>query len=343
MPKNILFIGGSLNQTTMMHQIAENMSEDRTFFTPFFDDSLLGIFSRCGLLDFSILGGQHRANTISYLNEKGLPIDYHGQSRDYDLIVTCTDLVVPRQILGKKIVLVQEGMMEPENTLYHMVRWLHLPRALANTAATGLSHAYRIFCVASQGYRDLFIKKGVRPEKIAVTGIPNFDNVEKYLKNDFPHRNFVLVATSSSREVFKWEDRKAFILKAVKIAAGRKLIFKLHPNEKVERAQQEIQAFAPGAIVYTTGNINHMIANCDVLITQTSSVTFIGLALKKEVHTELDLNQLKQLMPIQNEGTSAQKIADLCYQILNRSTLPSVSNLSRPAKRHSPGKVIEPI
>ena len=30
------------------------------------------------------------------------------------------------------------------------------------------------FCVASEGYRDLFISKGVKPEKIYVTGIPNF-------------------------------------------------------------------------------------------------------------------------------------------------------------------------
>jgi hypothetical protein len=47
---------------------------------------------------------------------------------------------------------------------------------LAGTAATGLSDAYHAFCVASEGYRDFFIRKGARPEKIIITGIPNFDN-----------------------------------------------------------------------------------------------------------------------------------------------------------------------
>jgi hypothetical protein len=35
---------------------------------------------------------------------------------------------------------------------------------------TGLSHVYAAFCAASSGYRDLFVRKGVRPERIEVTG-----------------------------------------------------------------------------------------------------------------------------------------------------------------------------
>ena len=98
---------------------------------------------------------------------------------------------------------------------------------------TGLSDAYRAFCVASEGYRDFFIRKGARPEKIVVTGIPNFDNCQRYCSNNFPYRHYVLVCTSPLREIFRGEDRKAFIRKAVEIAGGRHLIFKLHPNENV--------------------------------------------------------------------------------------------------------------
>jgi hypothetical protein len=320
MRKNILFVGGSLNQTTMMHQIALKMPEHNCLFTPFFDDGIIGDFSEMGWLDFTILGGRHRMNSIAYMKEQNLPIDYAGQSRAYDLVVTCTDLVVPHAVRGKKVVLVQEGMLEPENLAYHLVRWLGLPRYLANTATTGLSHEYDLFCVASSGYRDLFIQKGVHPDRIVVTGIPNFDHIHQYAENDFPYHHYVLAATSSNREVFKWDNREAFIRKVNRLADGRTVIFKLHPNENAERARKEIETFSPGALVFENGNIQHMIANCDVLVTQTSSVTFYGLALNKEVHSDLDLDHLRRVMPIQNGGTSALKIADFCRQVLNRST-----------------------
>jgi hypothetical protein len=101
------------------------------------------------------------------------------------------------------------------------------------------------------------------------------------------------------------------------IAGGRKIIFKLHPNEKFGRATREIRTHAPGAIVYTFGDIGEMIANCDVLVTQYSSVTYIGLALGKEVHSYLDLDELHRILPIQNGGQSAANIAQVCNELLN--------------------------
>ena len=65
-------------------------------------------------------------------------------------------------------------MTDPEGFMYHMVKWFKLPRYVASTSTNGLSHQYQYFCVASAGYRDFFIRKGVRPEKLVVTGIPNF-------------------------------------------------------------------------------------------------------------------------------------------------------------------------
>ncbi len=318
MTSTVLFIGGSLNQTTMMHQISQHLHEVDSYFTPFYADGLLESMTRGEMMDFTILGGRHRHNTEEYLSCHRLPMDYGGQQHDYDLVVTCTDLLIQQNIRGKKMVLIQEGITEPEGLRYWLVRNLGLPRYLANTAATGLSDAYDVFCVASPGYRDLFIRKGVRPEKTVVTGIPNFDNVDAYRENDFPHTHFVLAATSSTRETFGWENRPEFIQKARRIAGGRELIFKLHPNENHRRARAEIQRFAPESLIYEEGDIHPMIANCDVLVTQYSSVVFIGLAMGKEVHSALDPDMLKKLTPIQNGGTSAIRIAEICREVVRR-------------------------
>jgi len=315
--KKILFICGSLNQTTMMHQISLHLPDCDCFFTPFYANGWVDYLAKRGLVNFTVLGGPMRRQTEDYLKGHHLPIDERGATNRYDLVVTCSDLIIQNNIREKRCILIQEGMTDPENLLYHLVRWLKLPRYLASTSTHGLSHAYDKFCVASEGYRDFFIRKGVHPQKIEVTGIPNFDNASQYLINDFPHRHYVLVATSDARETFKLDNRKEFIRKALEIAEGRELIFKLHPNENHPRAIREIKALAPHALVLTEGNTNHMVANCDVLITQYSSVVYIGLALGKEVYSFFDLNILKALLPIQNGGTSARNIAEVCKNFLN--------------------------
>jgi len=130
-----------------------------------------------------------------------------------------------------------------------------------------------------------------------------------------------MVATTDMRETFRYENRPAFIRKAVKIADGRKLLFKLHPNEKFERAEAEIRKYAPaGTLIYRTGNTNHMIANCTELITQYSTVVYVGLALGKQVHSYFNLEQLKRLAPVQNEGASAINIANICRDVLKPQT-----------------------
>ena len=93
------------------------------------------------------------------------------------------------------------------------------------------------------------------------------------------------------------------------IAEGRDVIFKLHPNENFIRAEKEINTYAPNALVYKSGNTNHMIANCDVLVTIYSSVVYIGMALGKEVYSKFDINKLLRMTPIQNNGKSAERIA----------------------------------
>ena len=217
-------------------------------------------------------------------------------------------------------------MTDPENLPYKMVKKLGIPYYFGGTAATGLSDMYEIFCVASEGYRELFEMKGVKPEKIRVTGIPNFDNCAENLDNDFPHKGYALVCTSDARETYKTENRKKFILKAKGLSEGKQMIFKLHPNENVPRATREINKYAPGSIVYHKGKTDEMVANCDILITHYSSVVYVGIALGKKVHSSFDINELHRLAPIQNKGASASIIAGECLKLLEVTVSKSVEN-----------------
>jgi hypothetical protein len=300
-----------------MHKIALQMDGYKSFFTPYYADGVENFAACRGWLDFTVLGGRHVCDTRDYLAKNFLAVDQRGTRREYDLVVTCSDLIVQRNIRNKRLVLVQEGITEPETWIYHMVKWLKLPRYLANTATSGLSDAYDVFCVASEGYADLFIRKGVKREKLYVTGIPNFDDIKNNLVNDFPHRGHVLVATSPLRETFRYDDRARFIEKCVQIAAGRQLIFKLHPTENVKRATREIKKISPESLVFSSGNVNHMIANASAVITQQSTSTYVAVGLEKETHTFLNMDELKRLMPIQNNGESAHRIAGICHRVLH--------------------------
>jgi hypothetical protein len=317
MKKKILFVCGSMNQTTQMHQIAERLPDYDHYFTPFFSDGLLGLASEIGMLEFTIMGKKRAGRAIDYLLTNHLRLDIGGRQHRYDLVVTCTDLIVPKHIRSKKIVLVQEGMTEPETILFHLAknfRWI--PRWIAGTATTGLSDVYEKFCVASEGYRDVFVRKGVNPDKIEVTSIPNFDNCEQYLQNDFEHRDYVLVCTSDNRETFIYENRRRNIEKYLEMANGYQLIFKLHPNENARRAVREIETYSPESLVYAEGRTEEMIANSRMLIAQFSSTIFVGSALNKTVHCGLDPDLLKALTPVQNRS-AARRIADVCKQVID--------------------------
>ncbi|MEO1261026.1 MAG: hypothetical protein AAFZ15_19655 [Bacteroidota bacterium] len=310
--KKILFIGGSLNQTTMMYRIAQHLPEHDLWFTSYYADGLIRKMAEGGLLDFTILGGHANWATETFFQNQELQVDYRGERNDYDLVVTCSDSIIPKNIRSKPIVLVQEGMVTPENWVYHLVRALRLPRYMGNTSMTGLSHRYQKFCVASEGFKELFIRKGVRPECIEVTGIPNFDNLSTHFNNDFPFEDFVLGATSCLREAWQYEDRKAFIFKTLDEAGGRQVIFKLHPNEDHERAKREIKRYAPHALIFEKGDIVPMIANCHSMVTKYSSVLLVALGLDKPIISDLKPEVAETLRPVQNGGRSGEHIAELC-------------------------------
>lgn len=314
--KSILLICGTLNQTRAMLAVGRHLNEHHCYYTPFYCDGHLLRASRRGQLDFTVLAGPLRERSLDLLRQHQVPIDDRGEGRDYDLVVTCTDLILQRNLAGRRIVLVQEGLTEPEGVLYWLARHAGWPRVFANTAAFGLSDGYEAFCVASPGAQQMFRAKGVRDEKMIVTGISNFDHVEAYRNNDFPHRDFVLVCTSNARETFKYDDRMQFLRHALRIAGGREIIFKLHPAEQQDRAMAEIRSLAPSARILRDGNTEAMIANAAAVVAQYSTVAFTAALLGKEVHSYIDPHHLRQVLPIQNGGTSAQNIAEVCRAAL---------------------------
>ena len=299
------------------------LPEVEAWYSPYYCDGVLEQIRRAHLCDFSILGWSRRKECLRYLRRHGLSLDFQGERKGnhYDLIVTSSDVVIPRNLANKPIVGVQEGITDPERVWFWARKLLpFVPRWAAGTAWTGTSNACVAFCAASEGYRQRFIKNGADPERIVVTGIPNFDNCDRYRDNDFPHRNYVLVCTSDSRETLKFDNRKAFVRRALQLAAGRQVIFKLHPNEDWRRSTNEIRAISPEALILTEGCAEEMVANCAVLVCQYSTLAFVGFALKKEVHSYFDLDELQRLLPLQH-ASGAKNIAGVCRGVLSGERL----------------------
>jgi len=216
MTKNILFICRSFNQTAMMHKIAQNLGDYNCYFTPYYADGIEDPSAHLGLLNFTVLGGRHKQETTAYLANNRWPADYRGKSRNYDLVVTCSDLIIQKIFAANDWRWFRKASQNQKawstnwsGASISPVIWQIQPQT---------SNAYDIFCVASQGYREHFIKKGVRPEKIAVSGIPDFDDLSKFYENNFSLHDYVLVATSPLRESRRRDDRMAFLQRCVQIA-----------------------------------------------------------------------------------------------------------------------------
>ena len=316
----VLFICGNRNHTTMMCAIAEALPDCDRAFTPYYcdDDSLLDTLRRFGLLEFVALGHDYRTKCLIHLAERGYAIDLGGARGGYDLVVTCSDLIIPSNLGTTPIIGVQEGMIDPQLfwwTVMQRFPMLRLPRWAAGTACTGLSHAYRRYCVASDGYRRDFIARGADADKLVVTGLPNFDAFARHVKPGHWMAGKVLAATSDGRETFRRDDRKRFILRAREIAGGRPLVFKFHPNERMARSTAEVRRWAPEATCMTTGSGEELAANCVELVTEWSTLAYVGLALDKPTHSYRDLAHHRTMVPLQH-GRAAANIADVAREVL---------------------------
>ena len=322
--KKALYLVGSPNQTTQMHQIADLLADEyEPYYSQlYYDGWMRGFYNwllRHKVLDKTIVTGLIKQKADRYIAVNQLRRDFENRElrHDYDLVVCCSDIVVPWPLLARtKSVFVQEGMTDPLHLWARLVkRFTRFPILAIGTSLNGMNNCCDVYCVASEGYARHFEQIGVDKEKIIVTGIPNFDDVQKVRNNSFPHRGYVMVATTDMRETFRPDNRKKFIRQATRIAAGRPMLFKFHPNEIMDRALAEVKRWAPpGTLIFTEGNTEEMIANSVELITQYSTVAYVGLALGIPTHSYFDVDDLKRKLPQQNGGLSAGRIADICRQ-----------------------------
>jgi hypothetical protein len=314
--KKILFLTGSMNQTSQMQQIAGELPDYDCWFSQVFTDAPLLRFmvDKTSLLNRTIISRPYKTKAETHLSNAGLNIDYRALQGAYELVVFCSDLVVPERLRNTKTIWVQEGMIDKYTRLSSIVQKLRLPPHWCfNTSLNGSTNTCDLYCAASPGYQEYISGLGTEASRIYVTGIPNYDNLRQFENNSFPYHDYVMIATTDMRETARMENRPAFIRECAAIADGRPMLFKLHPNEKLVRAEKEILKYGPkGSLILQQGNTNEMIANCEELITQYSTVAYTGLALGKKVHSWFDVAKLKRLLPVQNGGTSARNIAHIC-------------------------------
>ena len=80
-----------------------------------------------------------------------------------------------------------------------------------------------------------------------------------------------------------------------------------------------------------------MIANAEALITSYSSTIYVGLALGKAVYSVLDMEELRELTPVQN-GCAARHIADACRELIDGEAN-AAGVAAQSAEKQAPGHV----
>jgi hypothetical protein len=317
----VLFILGNHNHNTMLHAIAKELPECDRWFTPYYCDdwSFVDFARRLRITEFVALGYEFRRECLDYCHKHDLRVDLEGRRQKYDLVVTCSDLIVPRNVQGTRLVGVQEGMIDPPAFWAKLRRYIPaLWRWTASTYETGTSNLYDKYCLASDGYIEDFVRRGAAGHRLVVTGLPNFDNFAQHKKPGHWIEGHVLACTSDGRECLRPDDRPKFIQWAKEIAGNRPLVFKFHPNEVMERSVAEVKALAPRAKYLTDASMGcgeELAANCEALITEWSTLAFFGLAFGKETYSYRNLDEMRPLLPLQN-GRAAQNIANVCREVL---------------------------
>jgi hypothetical protein len=321
--KKIICLVGSLNQTKQLHLISNYLKDDYDiYFTQLFGDGMfLKMVAESGIVDNTVFGrnSSFTLNSRDYIESNNLNYDYRANSRgiNYDLALLSTDMIVPKEFRKIKTIWVQEGMIDKLGSMSRLVKKVGLPEFFTgDTSLNGTSNRADIYCSMSFGYKDYFSQWGTKKEKILVTGVPNFDNIDEFKNDSYHESGFILIATSDIRELGGNENRTDFFEKCVKIANGRKVIYKPHPNESRERVTKELMQVIPNAEIIYKPILDTLIAHCDTLITQWSSSVYVGLVLGKTVYSYFPMEELEAKKPIQNGGKSAEIIANIAREFI---------------------------
>ncbi len=173
----ILFVCGSINQTTQMHQIARALPETEAWFTPYYGNAVERWFVKAGLAEHTIAGRRLRARCLGYLEREQLAIDCDGERGGYDLCVSCSD-VVAQDNLRAPMVLVQEGILIGEGVMWPIISRFPqaLPRWLLGDGRDRPEPPLRAL-LRRQRRLSRAVRRAWRPaERLVTTGIPNFDD-----------------------------------------------------------------------------------------------------------------------------------------------------------------------
>ncbi|MEO7768823.1 MAG: hypothetical protein ABIS01_15440, partial [Ferruginibacter sp.] len=145
-----------------MHKIASELTDYDCFFSLLYSNNVLIKFiANRGLVDTTVLGRTFKKKADEYLLKHQLRNDYarKAYSNKYDLAVLCSDMLVPNDLRKLKMVWVQEGMTDPLTAWAKLIHGLKLPPYLAlNTAFNGCSDICDIYCAASEGYKEKFVR-----------------------------------------------------------------------------------------------------------------------------------------------------------------------------------------
>ena len=152
--QRILFLTGSMNQTLQMEAISKFLPEfDCVFSQLYACNKMIAQAIKWGVLNTTILGNPLRRIAENYLIQNGYNLDYQAQLNTYDLVVYCSDILMPGNLKGIKSIWVQEGMIDPYTLLSRMVQKLGLPGYWSmGTSLNGTSNICDIYCTASPPY-----------------------------------------------------------------------------------------------------------------------------------------------------------------------------------------------
>lgn len=318
-----LFLCTTKYNASVLRLVADALPDWDCWFSPFYstENTAYRLAWNLGFIQRTPLNTDYLKKVIQGMEELDLKLDV-GAKGSYDIIVLGNDIFVPQDLRARRPkVLVQEGWVWPHGWRRWLCKRTSLPGWFAGSNGSGLSNTYDYFCVASQGYKELFVRSGIKDHRIVVTGLPTLDAVERDfapLMDNTEKLKFVLVTTHPGREYFDGENRRKLLAQARLIAHGRPIVVKLHPHENHIRAIREVSAWLPEATVVVEGDTTQLIANCSDLLTTYSTTIFYALLLGKRVYCSYPTSEIIKLLPEQN-GQAAQHIAKVCHLALMKS------------------------
>jgi len=232
----------SMNQTTQMHQISSIFPSTSTPSRPITAMALTR-FCEAGIAGVHDHRRQARGTLPAVSGGSSPPHRLPGKKEPYDLVVTCSDVYF-RRTFGQQDRARSGGYYRPGNLCVSTGHAISLsPLWLAGTAATGLSDAYRNSASPAKDIEISSSEKARGPTRSSSREFP-ISMTAGDIAPTLPHSHYVLVCTSPLREVFRGEDRKAFIAKpSISPPAGGSS--QAPPDRNVKRATREISRYAP--------------------------------------------------------------------------------------------------